>query len=251
MKELLKSGYSHSFDYSKGQLWHNASLLGWSGNTTVQDVIDKVSILKTEADCPKVWLKFINNGHQSFNQAVLQLTSMVHPSGRCCRVVAPRDINNSTLGGLLLRIDYDENNDNGGIDGIRMFLSNRQESNYFHIKSFNMLHDQLKALKSQLGYIQYDLEVHENQYLEDNRDFQCKNYKPGEYNSCLSHQYIEQQLLILNCTPPWMTTKEDLWCQHLTGLDQKKMERFDFFLSELILGRDKKGPCLPSCKSTS
>ena len=247
--EFLKSGYGQSFEYSKGQMWPDTSMIGWSGNTTVNDVIERVSILKTEADCPDVRLKLINGGHQAFKHVSFKLSSMVHPSGRCCKVLPPEDINYSTLGGILLRIDLKANVK--FVEGFRIFLSNREESNDFHINSFNMHHDQLMASKLELGYMQYDLEIHENLFLENNDDFQCKYYKHnGDYNSCLSKEYLSQQLSILNCTPPWLTTSEDLWCPSLMKLDQRVAKRLYFFLSELTHGRADKGPCIPSCKNT-
>ena len=212
-------------------MWPDTSLIGWAGNTSVQDVIHRVSIIKTEADCPDVRLKLINGGHQAFHHVDFKLTSMVHPSGRCCKVLPPEHINNSTLGGILLRIDLKANVK--FVEGYRIFLSNREESNDFHINSFNMHHDQLKASILELGYMQYDLEIHENLFLENNDDFRCKYYKHyGDYSSCLSKEYINQQLSILNCTPPWLTSREDLWCQHLMSLDTNAAKTlYIFFLS--------------------
>ena len=216
--ELRKSGYYNSFEYSRGQMWPTVGRVGWSGNTTAMDVIERVSTLKTEADCPIAWLKLINGAHQSNKYAKFKLTSMVHPIGKCCKVLPPEEGINSTLGGIGIRVHLQ--NSVKFVEGFKLFLSNREESNDFHIKSFNMQHDQLKTLKSELGYVLYDLEVHENLYLENNGNYQCQYYKPGDYNFCLNKEYLKQQLSILNCTPPWLTSRQDLWCQNLMKLNK-------------------------------
>ena len=42
----------------------------------------------------------------------------------------------------------------------------------------------------------------------------CQNITrgAGEYDVCLEEEYVTQTLHLMNCTPPWMTDNEDVWC---------------------------------------
>ena len=89
MQEMLKLGYAHSFDYSMGYL-ANTSMTGWSGNATEDTseiVIEKISILKNQTECPFTRAKMITEGKAKFIPLEFVLTSLYHPSGRCCKVL--------------------------------------------------------------------------------------------------------------------------------------------------------------------
>ena len=85
-EELRKLGYGNSFDYSKGTL--ESTMIGWSGNSTetVDSVIDKISILKNQTDCPFTRVLMRSKDKEKFLQVEFKLTSMKHPVGRCCQV---------------------------------------------------------------------------------------------------------------------------------------------------------------------
>ena len=86
--ELIKLGYGQSFKYSKGLL-DGSNLIGWSGNVTgssPETVIDKVSTIQNQTECPITSVLMRSNGKEKFVQLHFQLTSLFHPSGRCCKV---------------------------------------------------------------------------------------------------------------------------------------------------------------------
>ena len=59
-----------------------------------------------------------------------------------------------------------------------------------------------------------------------------------------------QTLGLLNCTPPWMTEDESLWCcdniVHSEGLQNQMEHLFDRILD----GKADVGPCLTPCRTT-
>ena len=87
-QELVNLGYLNMFDYSKGKL-HESPMFGWSGNSTgisLESVIDKISILKNQTECPFTRVKMWSEGREIFKEVEFKLTSLYHPSGRCCKV---------------------------------------------------------------------------------------------------------------------------------------------------------------------
>ena len=87
-QELVKLGYSQSFEYSKGKL-HESTMFGWSENSTgisIESVFDRISILKNKTECPFTRVMMRSEGKEIFSQVEFKLTSLYHPSGRCCKV---------------------------------------------------------------------------------------------------------------------------------------------------------------------
>ena len=87
-QELVKLGYAQSFEYSKGKL-HGSTMFGWSGNSTgnsLENVFDKISILKNQTECPFTRFMLKSEGRDTFSAVEFKLTSLYHPNGRCCKV---------------------------------------------------------------------------------------------------------------------------------------------------------------------
>ena len=88
-QELIKLGYSQSFEYSKGVIHESTTMFGWSGNSSennIEMVFDKISILKNQTECPFTRVMMRTDGQEKFINLEFQLTSLYHPSGRCCKV---------------------------------------------------------------------------------------------------------------------------------------------------------------------
>ena len=66
---------------------------------------------------------------------------------------------------------------------------------------------------------------------------------------CLEESFIRQSLGLLNCTPPWMTENENLWCQNVMNLTRDQESEVEILLSNIINERGKEGKCFPSCKT--
>ena len=88
------------------------------------------------------------------------------------------------------------------------------------------------------GLKKYRIKVLEEIHLEDDPNFPCRKYiYNGEYNQCLEDEYTRQSLDLLNCTPPWMTNNQNLWCKHNLNLSSAQKKKSYFLLGKLFLFR--------------
>ena len=241
-------GYGESFEYAKGKMWPDTSMVGWAGNTTVEDVIDNAAILKSVNDCPVLTLFLEQMEKTSFIKPSFEMTRMMHPKGKCCKVIPPKEILNSTLAGLVLKVKkkdkrFDITN------GYTIYLSNREEYDDYNFDFFKIDGETLSTSKDNLGYWQYKLKINEMEYLDNHKDYPCKYYTlQNDFNSCISQHYLQQNLAIMNCTPPWMTSRKDLWCPGLMKMN-RELEKLQFHLAAIANGRADHGPCTPSCRT--
>ena len=126
--EALNSyGYSNLWDYKNGfvkKMNLSKNQISWRGNnskTTVKDIYNDISIIKTDEDCPNylsaLWYTSRNNkgfGIQSLN---FTLAMVMYPDNRCCKAVIP----NMTDVGL--------------IKGVRFFFSSKNKP-YDFVKGY-------------------------------------------------------------------------------------------------------------------
>ena len=77
---MLSEGYGQSFKYAKGVL-EETELKGWkgSGNKSVKDVIDDISLLKSTKDCPSTRVVLHNSISESFVPVEMSFTRVIHP----------------------------------------------------------------------------------------------------------------------------------------------------------------------------
>ena len=122
-------------------------------------------------------------------------SGVMHPGGRCCQALVPKDAQNYTIGGLTFRVQLEDNLPL--VNGFQVFLSNRESANPFHRKKFNIDGVELKASTKELGYMLYNLKTFKEIFLDTNEKFNCKNYKTGgEYSKCLESTYLGTKLFI-------------------------------------------------------
>ena len=127
----------------------------------------------------------------------LQLTAVVHPSGRCCKALRPSLSSNWTLGGLTFRVILEDNLQL--VEGFQVhptewpppyltcgwqvYLSDLESANVFHRDKFNVEGAELQAGVRELGYNLYNLKIYKEIYLENNNKYACKNYQQiGDFN---------------------------------------------------------------------
>ena len=200
-QELVELGYAQSFEYSKGKL-DESTMFGWSGNSTgisPENVFDKISILKNQTECPFTRVMMRSEGREIFNEVKFKLTSLYHPSGRCCKVkykmleqrspqtsfkaIVPKESESMIIGGLTFRI-YPLTKNLPLVEGYQILLSDRDSENIFHKDRFNLDGVELKTSIKEPGYKLYDLKIYKEIYLEDHDNFRCRNYANfGDYNS--------------------------------------------------------------------
>ena len=62
--------------------------------------------------------------------------------------------------------------------------------------------------------------------------------------------YVDKTLSLMNCTPPWMTPVEDLWCRHHVHLTEALREEvLNLFQNIIDDNANKRFVCKPSCQS--
>ena len=166
-----------------------SSLQGWTGDSlgsTPEDIIQNVSLIRTPKDCPLTQIKFLDpkNGHIQFVTLSFELTSVLHPSGRCCRAVVPVEASKMIIVGLLMKVILEENI--AMVEGFHVYLSDRESANVYNRNKFNVEGVELEAGLKQLGYILYNLKIYKKIFLENNKKYTCKNYAyTGDYNQVI------------------------------------------------------------------
>ena len=117
---------------------------------------------------------------------------------------------------------------------MEMIISDRNSATLFHSLKFALQGDNLRFPLRTFGYAEYRLKILEDFHREDDPNYSCWSYQePGEYDSCLETEYIRQSMDLLNCTPPWMTDRQDLWCSEQQNLTEERMEKALFFLGKI------------------
>ena len=95
-----------------------------------------------------------------------------------------------------------------------MFLSDPKAESLVKSQKFTMEGPPLKSNDKRAAYQKYTVRVLKFLNLENDPHFPCKDYEnDGEYNQCLEEEYTRQTFALLNCTPPWMTDNQDIWCK--------------------------------------
>ena len=84
---------------------------GWLGNQrekNTTEVADKISSLKSLKDCPEIFGRFKINGkfRSKTTKLILELTRVLYPTGRCCRVIKPKEVEKNILSYMYLYVEY-------------------------------------------------------------------------------------------------------------------------------------------------
>ena len=252
---LKEHGYHSTFLYGKGiPDYSGNSLHGWVGNETFtkfENLTETIVTIKSVKDCPITRVKFLKDGEEWLQVLEMTLTRVMHPNGRCCKAIVPKNASLATINTIIMVVyPYPDANPKNVL-GFQLFMSDQMSANDFHRKKFSIDGYPLIAETKDLGYSFYNLKVNEQRYLENSDVFRCKNYpKFGDYGQCLNDLYLKQSLNILNCTAPWLTNRKELWCNKYLTLVQGTGKRFESFLASVIDDRNKmKNQCLPPCVS--
>ena len=250
-EELSSLGYEHSHDYILGVI-DGDLLRGWSGreagNQSMENILHRISVIKSEDDCPSVKVKFQNNGKIIKSKLAVSLTRPMYPHGRCCKMkisTQPEDI----LHQIYFRI-YPAKFENKKIQSFKMFLSDPDSSSPFHESKMTGETLETGKLTEVFGYHLYKVKIHEEVQLEDNPNYSCRQYlQPGDYDRCLESEFSQQISALLSCTPPWLTDQELSWCRHTINVSEETSKQVNFFLENLSFGKAEAGPCQSPCKT--
>ena len=123
----------------------------------------------------------------------MSLSRVMHPNGRCCRATAPDIAKERVINSIYFR-EYVKDFPRMNVTGFQMFLSDKMSATFFHPLKFNIDGEHLKSSREQGGYIQFRIKIHEEDHLEDDPHFPCRDYGyPGEFDQCLEEEYVRDQ----------------------------------------------------------
>ena len=90
----------------------------------------------------------------------------------------------------------------------------------------------------------------EEENLEKDPKYPCIDYKISrEYAKCVENEMVRQNSQYLNCTPPWMTDNEDLWCNGTYEWNTTDNGyNYYNFLGDISASEANYGKCLVPCR---
>ena len=120
--------------------------------------------------------------------------------------------------------------------GFNLFLSDHKSASLVQPPKFVIDGQQFNTNSKQTGYKKYRIKLLEEIHLEEDPHFPCRNYEyDGEYNQCLEEEYTRQSLELLNCTPPWITDNQNIWCERNIHVTQELIDKFQNFIGKYHL----------------
>ena len=244
--ELQSLGYVDMWDYKAGGLNLETQNLefSWKGNTTesVKNISNKISVFNSTADCPHASIEYFDPEDQkellTSKEADMKLSPSLFPYHVCCKVIIPNLPEEKIIRDVYIwHMDYSFN----------VLLSDRMASSLFTQSNKNVFGELRLVANRTVSYL---IKIFQEINLPNNPTFECVEYQQfGDYDACLESRIVSETLSFVNCTPPWMTEKEEFWCH-----DEEKFESFedmknfhDFLLSVNIRPMRQ---CSVPCKSS-
>ena len=148
---------------------------GWKGNssdTSVEEVTEDISIIKSAKDCPQLEALF-RNMNKKFINISSTVTNLAYPNGRCCKAVLPKKASETSV--LKMHFKVLIKNNLPKVQAFEMFLSSQETSSVLKLHNFNT-NIPLKANKKQKGYTLYNVKLLKEFILEEDPKVKCKNY---------------------------------------------------------------------------
>ena len=246
-EEIKNKGYADFWYYILGQDY------GWNGQnkTDVKELYQHISFLKSPQDCPVKNSAFFTEPsdedneptscQNSVEQIDFKIARALYPMHTCCRIAnseISKDLN--VYGGQLAF----EAAKNYTFSQFKILMADKTSFSTFRHHEATTFGDKI-SLSSKQGWNTFNIKVHQEQHLENDPNYPCIDYKkPGDYDQCLEEEYLSRIRKYVNCTPPWFTENEDLWCKNginfRTESDQKKFVKI---LEKIVLARADTGKC--------
>jgi len=159
----------------------------------------------------------------------VKLTRVLFHGGRCCKVIQPKEAKKYIISYIYSSIKFSEFSI--FTTGFNFFLSDQKSAIVVQSEELKITGFPLKFSNNKAGLIKYKIRVSEEIHVESDPNFPCRNYNfIGEYNQCLEDEYTRQSREILNCTPPWMTDNQDIWCKQNIKLSTTNKAKSWFLL---------------------
>ena len=238
LNALKSLGYDGPSSYFHGK--QSGRSKGWGNNPDdIKNISLIVSALKSVENCEhpssRIGLMDLKEIKVKFN-----LTAALHPHHICCKVHPPKQAKSHPL--LKFKFAYSTNVLNVSF---RVFLADQMTASVFEQHKNFMLGDKLVSSKD--GYMVYKVKILEESNIEGDPKYPCKEYKiMGQYAKCLENEVIKEHSKFINCTPPWMTKNEDLWCKG--KYKRENMRDYGTFLDKIGISEIKLDKCQVPCR---
>ena len=241
---LVLRGYPGEGWYFKGETF------GWAGKKSedVKNVSLEVSTWKSINDCEKdTPTALIFDGPGKVSEPIkikYKITKALSPYHLCCKVIPPRRSQQYPL----MQFWFGHYGEAARVDSFKIFLLHPNTASYYTLHQ-TMLGDAIVTTRGQR--MLYKVQIMEYNHLENDPNFPCIDYKiRGEYGKCLETEIKKENFKYLNCTPPWMTDWENLWCKgkEKDNLNYTSWSEYELFLRKIELGKAKPKTCLAPCK---
>ena len=253
--EMALLGYYDIYSYKAGL--GQESIIGWDANQTdsVQNISNKISLLKTVKDCPEWGIVFYKPHEHDvedpgIEELEFQLTRAMFPYHLCCRVQTPEATKKFPITGLEIGIM------NKSYSSFTVLVNDKVSHSIFEQHNSKVLGNNIRSPQrlGEFGRNSYKLKIHRDISLESDPNSDCVDYKKsGDYDKCLEAEIINQMMQFANCTPPWMTENDDLWCkkEHASSLMEINTKFFLNFINDLNSGQVDHGKCSTPCRKYS
>ena len=242
LKAVKSKGYGAPDAYFKGY-FHGFQYFSWAGNNLedVKKVSEEVSMLKSIDDCPVGSFRFkdVDGRHE----AKFQLTKGLNPYHTCCKIIPPKLSHKHPI--ISIRISLPENS---SVRSFKVSMADELTASFYEQHKTILMGDKIVSPDKD-GAIFYKAKILEEQNLENDPNYPCVLYKTiGEYGKCVESEMLRQNFDFLNCTPPWMTLNEELWCQGKHYVDSEVSKSYFDFLSDISASEGNYGKCSVPCQ---
>ena len=243
---LLLYDYSTPTAYIRGRknIHKHSTYVSWGGNTT-EDIKAKakaISTIKSIQKCPNILWKFKNQtSRETVKNTTIELTRALDPYHMCCKYIPPK------LSKFYPVIDFRLEASKTNITSFKVFMADQLTASYFDLHKKIMIGDKIVTVND--GWTEYKVQIIENNMIEGDPKYECIDYKTkGKYAKCIENEIIRENSKFLNCTPPWMTENETLWCIGKNKLNNNSRKPYFNFIADIIKSKANEEKCLVPCK---
>ena len=174
-----------------------------------------------------------------------QLARAMYPYHLCCKVDVPQAAQKYPIAGVRIGIS------NKSYNSFRVLVSDQVSYSVFQQHNMRAQGQDIKSPETYSGHNTYKLKIYREVSLETDPNVQCIDYEnPGDFDQCLKDEFTRQMGKFINCTAPWMTGNEEMWCrgEHASDLMDISFGPYADFMNDLSFGQANHGLCLNPCK---
>ena len=210
MTKLSSFGYEDLTEYKLGIQKNESlkSLIGWSGNSSasLSEVIEDISLLKTEKDCPYSNNSFVRYDDDVTTLLEFELTDALFPYHRCCKIVVPEHSKSSVVSFVHVSFKEEEK----PYSSFFLYLSDQFAYTRFEPLGTRMSGKDITPDPDHPNVsMMYRISLTEEEHLEDDPNYECIGYKkPREYDDCLEQFLLDKSINLLNCSPPYLSSNQ-------------------------------------------